>query len=213
MQPLNRAVLSERKVGMGKIKVKRHRKQRIYIHNDLSNAALYFKERIESRLQNEDEEGIAFDYMAFLVLSAFACEARINFLGKKLVSDWNEYSAFHVKVSKVLSTVGITQKSNQRPFSTLKTIKDLRDTLAHGKPHETIKDEEVIIEQDEANMRVSLTAEWRKYCTLEVMRIVHEDLDTIWKMLLEKADIRVFDTLTSSFGRDRVIQKLEEDET
>jgi hypothetical protein len=69
---------------MAKIKARRHRKQRIYIHNDLSNNDFYFKKRIESRLQKKDEEGIAFDYMAYLVLSAFAFEACINFLGKKL---------------------------------------------------------------------------------------------------------------------------------
>ena len=198
---------------MAKIKVRRHGKQRIFIHNDLSNAAFYFKERIELRLQNKDDQGIDFDHMAFLVLSAFAFEARINFLGKKLVPDWKEFSPFHKKVSNVLSKVGITQKSNQRPFSTLNTIKELRDTLAHGRPDEKAFDEEVIIEQHEAGERVALTAEWRKYCTPESMRIVHEDLNTIWKMLLEKADIKVFDTLTSSIGGLTFIQKLEAEET
>ena len=198
---------------MTKLKVRRNRKQRIYIHNDLSNGAFYFKKRIESRLQENDKEGIVFDHMAFLVLSAFAFEARINFLGKKLIPDWKERSAFDAKVSTVLSAVGIIRKQDERPFSTLKTIKDFRDTLAHGKPDETTIHEEVIIEQHEADERVSLTADWRKYCTSEVVNTVHDDLDALWKMLLEKAEIEVFDTLTSSFGSLTVIEKLEEDET
>ena len=206
-------VMSQRKASMAKIKVRRHGKQRIYIHNDLSNAAFYFKERIESRLKNKDEQGIAFDHMAFLVISAFAFEARINFIGKKLVPDWKERSAFHKKVSTILSKVGITQKLNQRPFSTLNTIKDLRDTLAHGKPDEKSIDEEVTIEQNASWERMTLTAEWQQYCTLEFMRIVHEDLNTIWKMLLEKADIKVFETLTSSIGGLTLIKKLESEET
>ena len=198
---------------MAKIKVRRHQKKRIYIHNDLSNAAFHFKKRIESRLQNNDQKGIAFDHMAFLVLSAFAFEARINFLGKKLITDWKERSPFHVKVANVFSAVEIKQQSNQRPFSTLKTIKDFRDTLAHGKPEETVVEEEAIMEQHEEDGLVGLTAEWQKYCTPELMQIVHEDLNTLWKMLLEKAGIKVFDTLTSSFGALTVIEKIEEGQT
>ncbi len=198
---------------MVKIKVRRHQKKRIYIHNDLSNAAFYFMKRIESRLQNNDQEGIAFDHMAFLVLSAFAFEARINFLGEKLITNWRERSPFHVKVASVFSAVGIKQQSNQRPFSTLKIIKDFRDTLAHGKPKETILEEEAIIEQEEEDGLVGLTAEWKKYCTLELMQIVHEDLNTLWKRLLEKAGIKVFETLTSSFGKLTIIEKIEEGET
>ena len=81
--------------------------------------------------------------------------------------------------SSKLSRAYPTQKLNQRPFSTLNTIKDLRDTLAHGKPDEKSIDEEVTIEQNAAWERMTLTAEWQKYCTPEFMRIVHEDLNAI----------------------------------
>ena len=105
---------------MVKIKVRRQQKKRIYIHNDLSNAAFYFMKRIESRLQNNDQEGIAFDHMAFLILSAFAFEARINFLGKKLITNWREITISRQGRQRLLS------RRNQATIES-KTFFDLKD--------------------------------------------------------------------------------------
>ena len=72
------------------------------MHNDLSNAAFHFKEQIERKLNTDDRKGIAFEYMACLVMLAFTFEAKINFLGHKLIKPWKERQPFNDKISEVL---------------------------------------------------------------------------------------------------------------
>jgi hypothetical protein len=62
----------------------------VYVHNDLAGAAYHFKGVIESKLAANDRKGIAYDYMACLLMLAFTFEAQINFLGLKLISNWKE---------------------------------------------------------------------------------------------------------------------------
>ena|SRR5580700_344160 len=64
----------------------------IYIHNDLSGVSHHFKRTIESKLAANKRKGIAFDYMARLVMHAFAFEAQVNFSGSKLIQDWGNDS-------------------------------------------------------------------------------------------------------------------------
>jgi hypothetical protein len=48
------------------------------------------KTAIETKVAANDWKGIAFDYMACLLMLAFTFEATINFLGSKLKADkWN----------------------------------------------------------------------------------------------------------------------------
>jgi len=198
---------------MAKIKVRKHQKRRIYVHNDLSNGASYFKQRIEKRLANNDQEGIAFDFMALLILLAFVFEARTNFVGSKVMKKWKERASFHVKVKRILSNLEIDPDWNERPFSTVNSIKAVRDMLAHGKPQEIPINEEVVIDQSEADQAPLLKSEWQKYCTIDFIRVAYEDTEAIWKLLLDRAGIRLFETLTSSFGSITVVEKLDSDKT
>jgi hypothetical protein len=63
------------------IKVRKQEHKHIYVHNDLSNAAYHFKTVIETKLAANDRNGIAFDYMACLLMLAFTFEAKVNLLG------------------------------------------------------------------------------------------------------------------------------------
>ena len=58
----------------------------IFIHNDLSNVAFYYKNLIIKRTSENDNKGITFDHMSCLVFSAFSLEAYLNFFGVKLGS-------------------------------------------------------------------------------------------------------------------------------
>ena len=46
------------------IRVRHQESKKIYVHNDLSNGAYYFIERIKERVAENDRKGIAFDCMA-----------------------------------------------------------------------------------------------------------------------------------------------------
>src|SRR5215210_55312 len=117
---------------MEKIKVRRQAKKHIYIHNDLSNAAYHFNERINERFANEDIEGIAFDILAELVFLAFTIEAKVNFLGSKLIEGWKERERFWKKLQLVLGHLDLKVDFDTRPYSTINRLKELRDSLAHG---------------------------------------------------------------------------------
>ena len=195
---------------MGKIRVRRESKNRIYIHNDLSNAASFFKKRIDERLDNNDLKGINFDFIAFHCLSAFSTEARLNFIGKKKIPDWKERAAFHKKLNVVFSKLAITPKWEERPFSTVNLLKDLRDLLAHGKPREEVIEEEVVIDQETADRLSHLTGEWEDFCNKEMMDRVYDDMNALWKMMLERSRISLFESLTSSFGVMTFIENVDE---
>ena len=74
---------------MAKIKVRLKAQRRIYIHNYIGNAAFYFKNRVSERLANR--EGVGLEIIAGLTLLAFEVEARFNFLGAKLIPNWEEW--------------------------------------------------------------------------------------------------------------------------
>src|SRR5690349_10913852 len=105
------------------IKVRRQQHNRIYVHNDLSNAAFHFKELIEKKLTAGDRVGIAYDYMACVLMLAFAFEAKINFLGSKLIDKWKERQPFNDKLDEVLATLKLDVDWTKRPWSSVKGLK------------------------------------------------------------------------------------------
>jgi hypothetical protein len=122
---------------MTKAKVHLEAHHHFYIHNDIGNAAFYFKTRVEERIAKGDRDGIGFEIMAGLTLLAFEVEARFNFLGAKLIADWNERKPLMEKIKKVCAHLGGTPDFSARPYWSVTKLKDFRDTLAHGKPQES----------------------------------------------------------------------------
>jgi len=172
----------------------------IYVHNDLAGAAYHFKQTIEAKLAADDRKGIAFDYMACLLLLAFTFEAQINFLGLKLINNWKERQPFDDKVDAVLKHLGMAPDWNSRPYKAVGDIKKFRDILAHGKPSETEFDQVIEVPDDQPEGPIKLTADWVKYCDHDSVFNSYDDMDEIWKQLLTKSGIEVFETLTQGSG-------------
>jgi hypothetical protein len=103
---------------MTKVRVRREGKRFVYVHNDLSNAAFYFKKIIEEK-QKSGGEGIGLDCMACLLMLAFTFEANINFLGDHFVQGWKERSPFDTKIKRVFETLGVERDPSQRPYSSI----------------------------------------------------------------------------------------------
>src|SRR5690349_6290601 len=122
---------------MERIRVRRYGKKHIYIHNDLSQGAYHFKPQIERRIAESDLKGIAYEYIACLIMLAFSFEAKINFLGYKLGHNWKEKDPFPKKIDKVFAALHLTPYWIARPYSSIKFIKDFRDMLAHGNPEDS----------------------------------------------------------------------------
>jgi hypothetical protein len=144
-----------------------------------------------------------------LLMLAFTFEAKVNFLGSKLVGDkWAERHAFKEKIKQVLAKLKIVPDWTVRPFSSIDAMKKFRDSIAHGKPVEIVTDETVITTSETADKRIDLESEWLRYCEHDAVFNSFEDVDTIWKQLLQAAKLEVFDTLTHGHSTLSVIEKI-----
>ena len=188
-----------------KLLVKVRNRQKIYIHNDLENAALYFKTKVEKRAAQNDRQGVGLEMIAALTMMAFALEARMNFLGFKILADrWDERQPYLTKFERVAKKLNIPVEYGSRPHETVKLLKEFRDTLAHGKPYEIDKEQELIATYKELDRSKLLQAEWQKrFLTEEFVSRAHDDAETIWKTFLQASGLSVFDTITQG---DRNIQ-------
>jgi hypothetical protein len=191
-----------------KVHIKAHRK--IYIHNDIANAAFYFKERVVERIAQDDHDGIALEIMAGLTLLAFEVEARFNFFGAELIEGWNERKPVKEKIETVCAKFGVTPDFSVRPYSSVNKLKDFRDTLAHGKPEVRVFDEEVVATAEELQAMNVLSADWQAYIDHSFFQEAYGDVDQIWKDLLEKSGLNVFDTMTHGSREISFIEHVED---
>lgn len=191
---------------MAKIKVRLQARRHIFIHNDLVNAAFYFKTRIEERINNNDHNGVGLEIMAGLTMLAFAIEAKFNFLGDRLINDWKEREPAIRKVEIVCGHLGVQPDFTIRPYLSIKELKNFRDTLAHGKPTDLYFDEEVIATHEELEQHGVMRPAWEAFLDKDFLARTYDDMNEIWKDLLARSKLEVFDTLT---GGGRTIQFIE----
>ncbi len=143
------------------IRVKHQEKRNVYIHNDLENAAHHFGERIKARLAADNRDGIMFDCMACATMLAFTWEAYLNFFGHKLVGNWNEKANVYKKIDKVFQRLKIAPKWAERPYSSIRDLKEVRNILAHGKPvEEEIEKYEEAPQGKVERRRIDLSGKW-----------------------------------------------------
>ncbi len=190
-----------------KIKVRVQKTKHVYVHNDLSQAALHHEDAIQEKLDKGKRNGIAYDGMACALMVAFAFEANLNFMGLKLLEagklpNWQEREKFDKKLKKVFGALGIPVEEAKRPLSSMMRMKALRDTLAHGKPVYVEYDKEVIGTPEEIDLfrGWNLSAGWETECKPDVVKEVRGDLEELWKLMVEKSGLSLFDTMTGGDG-------------
>jgi hypothetical protein len=189
-----------------KFVVKIRKDVRIYIHNDLMNAADFLKGKIDERSKKGDRDGIGLEIMACLTIIAFAFEAQMNFLGFKLIPNWEERKPYLLKFERLAEKLSVNVDYESRPHSTVKELKEFRDTLAHGKPKEIKGESEEIITREELERRDLLKAEWQGSLTEEFLGRAYDDMEDIWRQFLKESGLSVIDTITSG---ERTVQVIE----
>jgi DNA-binding MltR family transcriptional regulator len=105
--------------------------------------------------------------------------------------------------------LGVAQDFSVRPYSSIAKLKDFRDTLAHGKPEDKFLDDEVEATAEDLEAMGILHANWEAYIIDQ--RFFHEaydDVEKIWKELLAKSGLTVFDTLTHGGSQMSFIEPL-----
>ena len=182
---------------MTKLQVQKTAKKSIHIHSDISNTAHHLKTRIEEMEATGNRHGISLDITACLVMLAFTFESRLNFIGEQKVEDFKERRWFDKKVEIVLKALGLEPDFAIRPYSSIKELKNFRDTIAHGKP-DTIEVDETVDFQPGTNYDdFDLRGEWEAFLTINFMRQCSDDIDQIWSEWVANAEIELHQTLTS----------------
>jgi hypothetical protein len=194
------------------IRARVRKTKKVYVHNDLSQAATYFNETAQVKFKKGERDGIKFDGMATALMVAFAFEAKLNFMGSQLkkankLTSWNEFQSFEKKRKIVLNALGMSTDVSKRPLAAMERMKKLRDTLAHGKPIELVTEEIVVGTPEEIDLAsgAELWAGWENDCTPQSVAEALGDLDVLWKEMMEKSGLGVFDTMTQGEGSIDVI--------
>ncbi|MDP1627782.1 hypothetical protein [Parvibaculum sp.] len=196
---------------MARIRARVRAQRHIYIHNSISNAAHYFKNRVSDRIANDDHEGVGLEIIAGLTLLAFSVEAHFNFLGHKLIQNWNERCGVQEKIELVCKQLSVTPDFISRPFSSIEKLREFRNTLAHGKPEEIEIDKEVIAKAEELEALGIPSPDWEGYVDETFFIEAYEDIDKIWKDLLERSGLSLFDTLTHGTSSIEFIEHVEDE--
>jgi len=167
------------------------------IHNELTGAAFYFRERVAERIAAGDHDGIFFEMIAGLTMSAFSLEACLNYVGDAKIGDWKEFARTADKLALICEKLGVTRDTSQRPHSTISPLIELRNLMAHGKPKVVVKVEEAEGTHDElvARVRAIQTEWWETMVTPEFVSIAFDDVEAIWLEMLKAADIDIIETM------------------
>ncbi len=165
-----------------------------FIHNDLSNCAWCFNKEVQKKFDSGETEGVYHEMLACLVFSAFSVEAKVNFVGwKVLEKGWPERANLREKINLLNVHLDCDLVWSERPLHTIRELKRFRDTVAHGKPE--IVDETKIVNV-EPEIWDALKGQWEQSVNRDFVQRCIDDEKKLWNVLLEKADIELYQTIT-----------------
>lgn len=149
--------------------------------------------------------------MAALTMTAFALEAILNYVGHfKKIPGWKKKNVDE-KLCALLATLEIERDFKKRPYSTVKPLKTLRNTLAHGKPRTITSEPEVIVgTYDEIYANRDPMKDWEKAITPEFVEIAYIDMCAIEADLFSAAEIEVIETMNGGSWKIEFIDFVED---
>lgn len=166
-----------------------------YIHNDLSNCAYSFASATDLKIETGNTDGVYHDMMAALVFTAFSIEAKVNFVGWKVLEDgWPERSNLREKIDLLAKVLELSLDWSKRPLQTVSQLKRFRDTIAHGKPE--VIDELKIVDVV-PDVWHALKGQWEKNVQQEFVKRCRHDEQALWQALLDAAGIPLHQTITA----------------
>ncbi len=165
-----------------------------FIHNDLSNCANVMRKIMGKKFESQETDGVYSVMMSSLIFSAFSIEAKVNFVGwKVLEKGWPERASLTEKIDLLIKVLPIDLKWGERPLQTIAKLSNFRNTLAHGKPDIVDK---TVITHVRPEVWDALKGEWESSVTPENVERCYDDTEKLWKILFEAAQIPVSKTLT-----------------
>lgn len=112
-----------------------------------------------------------------------------------------ERDALENKENKVLGALGIDADWGKQPYSSVRALTKVRNWLAHGQPLEKTITKVVVIGVEKVVRRdIDLSGKWQALCKPTILLRAHDDLDAIFRQMLEASGIALIDTLSSGEG-------------
>ncbi len=125
-----------------------------------------------------------------LLLSAFAFEGYLNFLGERLFPSWDDFErslASEPKAMLLIDRITPGLDKGSRPFQTIKALISFRNKMAHLKPGELR--EESQCEELEAGYE-PVKSDVEKFCTEENAKRCIEDVQEMMVLLYDRSGLR-----------------------
>lgn len=151
-------------------------------HPTLSNGAYFMLHMAE-----EQEIGRFYYLISSLMLSAFAIESYLNYIGEKHIASWKEIERMGPidKIKEIGAISMIDMDWGKRPYQTIISLFKFRNDLAHAKP-KILQGKKFIQEDSFEDFDVKVF--WEEYPTIENVQNAKSDV------------LKVMDAIRRAFG-------------
>ncbi|WP_281628735.1 hypothetical protein [Vibrio sp. St2] len=164
-------------------------------HNNLFNLAHFNIDIVKTKVAESDQEGLGLHCKNCIISTSFAVEAFVNYVGFKKIRHWNEKKNWYEKLKRIYKTIDEPLDLEREPLRTLKQLKDIRNELAHSK----LIERNVLV-RNKGEAQKAMKADWDEYLNPDFVVHAYEQAEAFQEHLMEKFDISLFETLTSSRG-------------
>ena len=209
------------------IRVKMRNDMTDYPHNDVANAAYFFRERLTKAFAEKGRaDGIFLDLIGMVTMTAFALEGYTSFIGRKLiersakgndaaVAEWQKFEKKRTrdKIKAIRKMTGMEIGWNKRPYLTVTELIDLRNMFAHPKPHRPKQQEWEAVGTDSEfrNQLRDYKPEYEEKLSWEFAQRAYDDVEAIWKELLKEAEIDPLHAMSGGSQGFEVLAWINED--
>jgi hypothetical protein len=165
------------------IKIKKKRDYRP--HSEAIHGA-----RVLLQLSDEHKKGIYYEWMGSLLLSAFAYEGYLNFLGRKLFPSWEDFErqmSWQSKTKLIADQVNLKLNEGTEPFQTVKQLFRFRDQIAHPKPKELEEEYETKSEAIGFDFYEIAKSDEEKFCSKENAKLCIERVEQMMELIFTHA--------------------------
>jgi hypothetical protein len=168
---------------------------RFYPHNDLLNLAGYHLSVAEEKVAAQSQDGVALDSLSCLLALGVAVEAIVNFVGTRVIHAWPERRNFPQKLELLAAELHLELDHDVDPLLTIDVLREVRNTMAHGRPMEFQSSA-----SSRTELRQAMAAPWDGHANPAFARQAMMQVRGFRDLLFAAAHIRPGSALTSAIG-------------
>jgi hypothetical protein len=126
--------------------------------------------------------------LSVLLLSAFALEAYLNFIGPTVEPGWDDFDKCPTlaKLRHICSVLGVAIDFGSSPFQSASEVFKFRNKMAHPRDEEVVAEYEDRVGHFEKSFYEQPKPKWLAFATEDNAKRCHADIGKIIKVLNEK---------------------------